>query len=521
MSSSVDGLVSGLDTTSLINSLIAAEATTQTSLKSRVTDQQMAIKGYQSVNTSMTALLSAAKDMGKAGALNVTKATSSSTDVAASVSSSAKPGSFDFTVIQPAKAEVQLSASYASLADTAATGPSVSVTVGGVAKDPLVPKDSGLGSLVDAINSRSDLGMRAAAVSMGDGTYRLQVASSGTGESAAFVLGGTAKAMTTTQAGQDAKIALAGAPDAIIKSSTNTFTNVTPGLTFTVNPKAVANQDVSISITQDGGAVAASMSKLVEAANTAIASISSQTAYNAGTKKGSPLSGDFAVRQIQQQIVSAVGLSAQPGMSAADAGVQLTRDGKLTFDKTKFLDTLAKNPDGLQKLLGVTATSSNPQISFTSSTERTIPGTYSVQVDSLASGSTAATGSIKGGSSGTAYEKSAAGNVFSVTDLSAPGAGLTVTAAATGSANITVTTGLAQRLANVAIAATDSSNGSLTRAINGRQSTVDNLNISIADWDVRLDLRKTSLTKTYSNLEVALGKLKNQSSWLAGQLSKL
>ena len=520
MSSSVDGLVSGLDTTSLINSLIAAEATTQTQLKTRVTTQQMAIKGYQSVNTSMTALLAAAKNMSKSDALNVTKATSSSTDVAASVTSSAKPGSFDFTVIQPAKAEVQLSAAYASLTDTASTGSSVSVTVGGVAKDPLVPKDGSLSSLVDAINSRSDLGMRAAAVSMGDGSYRLQVASTGTGESAAFVLGGTAKAMTTTQAGQDAKIALAGAPDAIVKSPTNTFTNVTPGLTFSIKPTAVANQDVSISITQDGDAVADSMSKMVDAANTAIASIASQTAYNATTKSGSPLSGDFAVRQIQQQIVSAVGLSAQPGMSAADAGVQLTRDGKLTFDKTKFLDTLAKNPDGLQKLLGVTATSDNPQISFTSSTERTVPGTYSVQVDSLASGSTAATGSIKGGS-GTAYEKSAAGNVFSVTDLSAPSAGLTVTASATGTANITLTAGLAQRLANVAISATDSANGSLTRAINGRQSTVDNLNTSIADWDVRLDLRKTSLTKTYSNLEVALGKLKNQSTWLAGQLANL
>ncbi|RKS80142.1 flagellar hook-associated protein 2 [Motilibacter peucedani] len=522
MASGIDGLVSGLDTTSLINSLISAESTTQNQLKSRVSDQQLAISSYRTVNTSMSSLMTAAQAMSSSTALDVMSATSSSTDVAASVTSSAKAGTFDFKLLQTAKSEVQLSDSFGGLGDAATTGSAVTVTVGGKAMPDLTPKDSSLGSLVDAINGRSDLGLRAAAISMGDGTFRLQVSNSKTGEAGAFSLGGLTSAMTTTQPGQDAKIALAGASTAVVRSSTNTFSNVTPGLTFTVKPTAVANQDISLSVSQDADTVTSNMQKLVDAANAAISTITAQTKYDAANNKGSPLSGDFTVRQLSQQITSAIGLSATGGMSAADAGVQLSRDGKLTFDSAKFKATLASNPDGLKKLLGATATTDNPAITFSSATQRTQPGTYTVSVSALADSSTGAgvTGTISPVGK-PALGTTGAGNVLTVTDLDSFGAGLSVNATATGTATITVNAGLAQRLANVAQAATDSSNGSLTRAINGRQSSVDDLNTQIASWDVRLADKKTSLQKQYSALEVALGKLKDQGNWLAGQLAGL
>ena len=47
------------------------------------------------------------------------------------------------------------------------------------------------------------------------------------------------------------------------------------------------------------------------------------------------------------------------------------------------------------------------------------------------------------------------------------------------------------------------------------------LRTNIADWDVRLAARQSALQKQYSALEVALGKLKNQSTWLAGQVNQL
>jgi flagellar hook-associated protein 2 len=47
------------------------------------------------------------------------------------------------------------------------------------------------------------------------------------------------------------------------------------------------------------------------------------------------------------------------------------------------------------------------------------------------------------------------------------------------------------------------------------------MNLQIDNWDVRLAAKQLSLSKTYSDLETALGKLKNQSTWLSGQISSL
>jgi flagellar hook-associated protein 2 len=47
------------------------------------------------------------------------------------------------------------------------------------------------------------------------------------------------------------------------------------------------------------------------------------------------------------------------------------------------------------------------------------------------------------------------------------------------------------------------------------------LTSSIAAYDVRLAKRQETLKAQYAALEVALGKLKDQSNWLAGQLASL
>ena len=47
------------------------------------------------------------------------------------------------------------------------------------------------------------------------------------------------------------------------------------------------------------------------------------------------------------------------------------------------------------------------------------------------------------------------------------------------------------------------------------------LNSEIADWNNRLQLRQQTLQRQFTNLETALGKMKNQSNWLAGQIAGL
>ncbi len=67
----------------------------------------------------------------------------------------------------------------------------------------------------------------------------------------------------------------------------------------------------------------------------------------------------------------------------------------------------------------------------------------------------------------------------------------------------------------------DSMATSLTSIITGRNNEISGLNDQISDWDVRLAAKREALQKQYADLEVSLGKLKDQSSWLSGQLAGL
>lgn len=89
------------------------------------------------------------------------------------------------------------------------------------------------------------------------------------------------------------------------------------------------------------------------------------------------------------------------------------------------------------------------------------------------------------------------------------------------SATPPATDGWAARVASVAKSATDSYSGTITDAIKGHSTTVDRLTKSIADWDDRLEMRRSTLERQYTALETALSKLQGQSSWLAGQINSL
>lgn len=80
-----------------------------------------------------------------------------------------------------------------------------------------------------------------------------------------------------------------------------------------------------------------------------------------------------------------------------------------------------------------------------------------------------------------------------------------------------VPTGLAASLEEVAKAAQVNVTA-VTQASDNKQR---DLNDQILRWDTRLKLRQDALQRQFANLEVALGKMKEQSNWLAGQLSGL
>ncbi|MGN6598117.1 MAG: flagellar filament capping protein FliD, partial [Actinomycetes bacterium] len=396
-SSSVDGLVSGLQTSQIISQLMQVEAAPQTMLKNKEALEKVTVQAYQSVNSQMASVLTAAQALTSNTLWNSVKVTSSDTSVTASTSTGAKVGSLTFDVATLASGEVQLSDStYSSLNATAETGSSLTFTKSDGSTVTVTPTDTSLGAVVSAINNQAGLGVKAAAVALGDGTYALQLNSVSTGAAAAFTVSGLSTSLTRSSQAADATITIgAGATAHTIRSATNTFTNVLPGLTFTVS---AVKTGVNLSLASDSSAPADAVQKLVDAANAALDGIAGLTAYDPDKKQAAPLTGDYTVRQLQQQILSAVTSGIGGNQSASSAGISVTRDGHLSFDRSVFTTAYDKDPRALQQLVGATG-SFTPTAGATyaggmtllTSTQRTqeAAGGHSITVTTAATRSTA------------------------------------------------------------------------------------------------------------------------------------
>ncbi len=368
---SVDGLVSGMSTSQVIDQLISAEARTQTALRNRVSQRNRQIDAFQSVNAKLAALVKSASSLVSGQGLDQVKATSSVPTVVASAKAGALSGSLSFTVNRLARAEVHLSGVVASTDAIVTTGDPV--VVNGKA---VTVADGRLSTVVNAINARNDLGVRAAAVKVADGQYRLQLTATKTGAAGGF----TTTGLTATEAvdGQDAQILVAGAYT--VESASNTFADVMPGLTFTVTKDG---ESATIDVTADHQAAADVVKGVVDAANEVLAEIDRLTAFDAKARKAGPLAGDSLTRGLQQRLLSSIGFNGGAG-SLGQIGIQITRDGRFSFDADKFKTALATDPAKVDRILDASVTRSTASLVSATSTKDNAAGTYAVQVTTAA-----------------------------------------------------------------------------------------------------------------------------------------
>jgi flagellar hook-associated protein 2 len=389
---SVSGLVSGLDTSSIITQLMQIEAQPQTDLKTKLTSTQTALSSYQGLNTKFQALLTAAQKVQDSATWGARAATSSDTSVAASATANALSGSLTFTVNQLATSHSMLSVnSTSSLTDTSTfSGNPFTLRANDGTATTITPTDGSLQSLVTAVNN-ANAGVRAAAVQVSPGQYKLQLSSTTTGDSSTFAVedlagSGSSNALgglTVVQQGQNASIHVGSATAGFdVTSASNTFTDVSPGLTFTVSKADVTS---TISVSNDATSISNNVSALVQAANDVLSAISTQTAAGTlnsdGTRTGAgALASDTTIKMLSSRVIQAVtdAVGGVGGKSAAVYGIQSTSSGTLTFDATKFQAAYAADPAGTQAILAPTTGTGVAQRLATVATNASDPVTGSI-----------------------------------------------------------------------------------------------------------------------------------------------
>jgi flagellar hook-associated protein 2 len=250
--------------------------------------------------------------------------------------------------------------------------------------------DGSLGAVVSAINS-SKAGVTAAAVQVGANTYRLQIASTTTGASSDPNIGlaefdsSVVGSLTTLTQGADAEITVgSGAGQYTVTNTSNSISNLLPGLSITL--KKITDSDVTVTVDRNAEGLAEKVQKIVDAANTLRAEVDKATAFDAATKKASALTGDSTTRRLISEINSAIS-AAVPGATPGSpglAGVSVGRDGKFTFDKTKFVDAFNDDPIGMAKVFSQSATSTNGAVSLIAAGDRALSGTYAMNITTAA-----------------------------------------------------------------------------------------------------------------------------------------
>jgi len=165
----------------------------------------------------------------------------------------------------------------------------------------------------------------------------------------------------TTDPGQangvDAKIVSGGHEYTNFK---NTFTDLMPGVTVTVNALTETNKPVNLSTSVDTSKFTSIVRQIVSSYNNLQGTISDEIKYDLDVKKRGGLANDYVARsflgQMRRMTTDSITTLNGNNVSLASLGVRTNIDGTLTIDETK-LTAATQNPDLMEAVLSSTTSS--------------------------------------------------------------------------------------------------------------------------------------------------------------------
>ena len=403
---SVSGLISGIDSASIIDAFVKADGAATRIIERQKSLKQAKLDAVRSFNTKVLSAQLGLNDLKKSATFQKRQAVSS-LDTALAVSStstSAVPGTYTLDVTQVAKAHQSATAGTASATAPIGVG-TVSVKVGSAPATILDFSAGGsLNDVATAING-ANLGAIASVVNDGTGTpYRLVLQATKTGTANNLVVSGTGdfdplfSNMATLTESKDAKVRVGGTGGFTITQASNTFSDVIPGVSLVAKTE---QNGVAITVSSDAMAAKEKITTFVKDLNTAITYFNQNSKYDSTTKQGGVLITESALRSqlgaIQRSFSGAVpGLPTSMNNITA-LGITIDqKEGTFTVDDAKLTAALSDNADGVMRLFTNSGTSSNSAVQFSYVSSQTkVDQPFAVNITQAASQAVvAATGDL-------------------------------------------------------------------------------------------------------------------------------
>jgi len=153
------------------------------------------------------------------------------------------------------------------------------------------------------------------------------------------------------QTAEDANIDINGITG--ITSSTNTFSEAVEGVTFNISTDAEIDSTATISVAKDTGKAADAVQAFVDQYNSVMSFLDGKTDYDEETEKGAVLQGDSTAMRLQTRLRSLVSSKIKDTgdfKTLTSVGIEIDRDGVMSFDKTKFTEALEQSPEEVMSI---------------------------------------------------------------------------------------------------------------------------------------------------------------------------
>lgn len=349
------GLASGMDTNSIIDSLVALQRKPIEKLESSRKIVDVKVSALAQLTAKLKAFETAARDLATLGAQGFTVSTQpASVGVTTGVGASA--GRYSLEVSSLAQAAKARSTPFASGATVA--GGTLHIEADGDAFDVTLDDGATLEEAAEAIRAS---GAPVTATIIDDGTNRHLVLTRTTagheiGQPAASALsitetttgsGGQALGLATVVTAANAQLSIDGLD---IERRSNTIADALPGVTLTVQKQTTAAEDLVI--TDNPGATKAALQKVVDAYNEVIKVVQGELDLDADTDRNKTLGGEPAIRALQARMQSMLVREVGSGdvRTLADLGVKSGRDGTLSIDGASFDRAMANDAGSVDAL---------------------------------------------------------------------------------------------------------------------------------------------------------------------------
>ncbi len=355
------GLASGIDSNSLIKTLVQIEKAPIQKLAQKKSAYQSQISLIGKIKSSLSDLAAKAKALDTAKELLTMDGTSSDDKMfGASATGDAAAASYAVEVQQVGLAEKNRSDGFAT-SDTVKAG-TLTISVKGGADQVVTIEDGDSLAEVAAKFNDTITGAKASIISDGTNSY-LSVTADDTGHtiggvaSDALVIteaytGGTGNNLNLTeiQAAQNAQLTIDGLA---IESESNSVQTALTGVT--INVKKVTTAAETLTIAPDNTAIEAKLQEFVDSYNKAIDLVLTETKVTANTNREATLSGDATIRNLRSILSNAVNYSVESLAGAkydalASIGIKTEATGKLKLDSKELQKGLEANINNVSKL---------------------------------------------------------------------------------------------------------------------------------------------------------------------------